>query len=99
MMNMSIEAVAGTRVLNRNDRDQAVGGKTPARKIPMETKRLKRALTEEEMARVTGGYWLLNPCVHEWVYSGRSKEESFFIFWTHTVYERTCRKCNSTSWA
>ena len=70
-----------------------------SRKNPIATKMMKQALTEPEMEKVNGGYWIIdNPCAHEWVYTGRTREESYFIFWTHTVRERTCKKCGWYCW-
>ena len=60
---------------------------------------MKRLLTEPEMEQAKGGYWIVDGgCLHYWVRTGRSKEESYFIFWTHTVYEETCSRCGKTRW-
>ena len=72
---------------------------TERRANPDITALLRRALTEQEMEKAKGGYWLAKGCEHNFVRTGRSREESFFIFWTHTVYEETCSKCNYTRWS
>ena len=67
---------------------------------PNVTALLRKVLAEPEMEQAKGGYWFAKTCSsHNYVRTGRFKEESYFIFWTKTVYEETCTKCGCTRWA
>jgi hypothetical protein len=73
------------KILNVNDLDKVAGGMSPGDEY----------ITEEEVEYCDGVY---ENGRHEWVRTGRHKEESFFIFWTIGYDEYVCTKCGATKW-
>ena len=51
---------------------------------------------DDNLEGVTGG---LTPqgvvCYHDWVRTGREKDDSYFIFWTRRYVEYKCTRCGA----
>ena len=71
--------------------------------------RLRVELTEAQTEEVTAGImapscapivdWIWGLiCGHDWYFTGREKEESFYIFWSKHKKLYKCRKCGVTEW-
>ena len=71
--------------ISEEELEKVVGGSLPGDEY----------ITEEEVEYCEGSYAFGR---HEWVRTGRHKEESFFIFWTRGYDEYVCTKCGATKW-